>query len=152
MIDINELRRLAQAAMTGPDGVSLNWVKLLQDFQKEASPAAVSELLDRLEEAESDAIGQALLNGVGASHEAALMAQLEQAENERDWNAERLEDAIEECAALQAKIEAMEQQEPVGWQRLYKDGSGSEDFTDLPDVFEHQRPLYALPGAQGEKK
>lgn len=54
MIDTKELRRLAQAAMTGPDGVSLNWVKLLQDFQKEASPAAVSELLDRLESAEKD--------------------------------------------------------------------------------------------------
>ena len=48
----NELRRLAQAALTGPDGVSLNWVKLLQDFQKEASPAAVLDLLDRLEAAE----------------------------------------------------------------------------------------------------
>ena len=113
MIDINELRRLAQAAMTGPDGVSLNWVKLLQDFQKEASPAAVSELLDRLEEAESDAIGQVLLNGVGASHEAALMAKLEAAEKERDWNAERLEDAIEELTALRDKIESMERQEPV---------------------------------------
>ena len=56
MIDTKELRRLAQAAMTGPDGVSLNWLKLLQDFQKEANPAAINELLDRLEAAEkSDA-------------------------------------------------------------------------------------------------
>ena len=52
-ININELRRVAQAATPGPDGVSLNWVKLLQDFQKEANPAAVSELLNRLEAAES---------------------------------------------------------------------------------------------------
>jgi hypothetical protein len=44
MIDTKELRRLAQAALIGPDGVSLNWLKLLQDFQKEANPAAVSEL------------------------------------------------------------------------------------------------------------
>ncbi len=84
MIDINELRRLAQAAMTGPDGVSLNWVKLLQDFQKEANPAVINELLDRLEEAESDALEQARLNGMGASREAALMAKLEAAEKERD--------------------------------------------------------------------
>lgn len=56
--------------------------------------------------------------------------------------------AYAECAWLRAKIAEMEQQEPVGWQRLYKDGSGSEDFTDLPGVFERQRPLYALPGAQ----
>ena len=54
------------------------------------------------------------------------------------------------CDALRTKIEAMEQQEPIGWLRLYKDGSSSEDFTDLPDVFERQRPLYALPGAKGE--
>lgn len=54
MIDTKELRRLAQAALIGPDGVSLNWLKLLQDFQKEATPAAVSELLDRLEAAEKE--------------------------------------------------------------------------------------------------
>ena len=48
MIDTKELRQLAQAAMTGPDGVSLNWVKLLQDFQKQANPAVINELLDRL--------------------------------------------------------------------------------------------------------
>ena len=110
MIDTDKLRRLAQAATPGPDGVSLNWIKLLQDFQQAASPAAVSELLNRLEDAESDALEQARLNGMGASREAALMAKLEAAEKERDWNAERLEDAIEECTALRAKIEVMERQ------------------------------------------
>ena len=54
MIDTKELRRLAQAALTGPDGVSLNWVKLLQDFQKEANPATITELLDRLEAADKE--------------------------------------------------------------------------------------------------
>ena len=58
--------------------------------------------------------------------------------------------AEKERDALRAKITEMERQEPVGWQRLYKDGSSSEDFTDLPYVFTHQRPLYALPGAKGE--
>ena len=53
-INIDELRRLAQAALAGPDGVSLNWVKLLQDFQKTTSPAAILELLDRLEAAEKE--------------------------------------------------------------------------------------------------
>ena len=84
MIDINELRRLAQAATPGPDGVSLNWLKLLQDFQKEASPAAITKLLDRLEAAESDALEQARLNGMGSEREAALLAKLEAAEKERD--------------------------------------------------------------------
>ena len=82
MININELRRLAQAAALGPDGVSLNWLKLLQDFQKEANPAVITEILDRLEAAESDALEQARLNGMGASREAALMAKLEAAEKD----------------------------------------------------------------------
>ena len=158
MININELRRLAQAAMTGPDGVSLNWVKLLQDFQKEANPATVSELLDRLEAAESDALGQALLNGMGASREAALMEKLEAAEKERDWNAERLEDAIEELTALRAKITEMEQQEPVArtmgeirdWvsngDGTYSLGGYLDAFMPLPD----ETSLYALPGVKGE--
>lgn len=53
-MDIKELRRLAQAALAGPDGISPNWIKLLQDFQQKASPAAISELLDRLEAAEKE--------------------------------------------------------------------------------------------------
>ena len=84
MIDINKLRRLVQAATPGPDGVSLNWVKLLQDFQKEANPAVINEILNRLESAESDCIEQARLNGMGSEREAALMAKLEAAEKERD--------------------------------------------------------------------
>lgn len=79
-IDINELRQLAQAATPGPDGISLSWVRLLRDFQQGASPAAITEILDRLEAAEK----------------------------ERDWNAERLEDAIKELTVLRAKIEAAE--------------------------------------------
>ena len=158
MININELRRLAQAAMTGPDGVSLNWVKLLQDFQKEANPATVSELLARLEAAESDALGQALLNGMGASREAALMEKLEAAEKERDWNAERLEDAIEELTALRAKIEEMEKQGPVAKVRVHQAGGNAglawsvaplNDFDSLPLMRDGDR-FYAIPGAKGE--
>ena len=54
MIDINKLRRLAQAATPGPDGVSLNWLKLLKDFQEEANPSVICELIDRLEMAEKE--------------------------------------------------------------------------------------------------
>ena len=49
----------------------------------EAIDAAV-EMIERLEAAESDALEQARLNGMGASREAALMAKLEAAEKERD--------------------------------------------------------------------
>ena len=156
MIDTKELRRLAQAAMTGPDGVSLNWVKLLQDFQKEANPAAISELLDRLEAAESDALEQARLNGMGASREAALMAKLEAAERDRatfimeignlctkvealreqlskqrslSQAAQHLAEVAQRRAdALRAKIEQMERQEPVAW--LHETRRDSDVVTD----------------------
>jgi len=140
MIDINELRRLAQAATPGPDGVSLNWLKLLQDFQKEANPAVINELLDRLEAAESDALEQARLNGMGASREAALMAKLEAAEKERD--------------ELRAEIAAMKRQEPVAWARkLGLDLLSFGCVTDLnyrpSDIPESSYiPLYLAPGAQ----
>ena len=49
----------------------------------EAIDAAIA-MIDRIEEAESDALEQARLNGMGASREAALMAKLEAAEKERD--------------------------------------------------------------------
>ena len=165
----------------------------------EAIDAAV-EIIERLEEAESDALEQARLNGMGSEREASLMAKLESAEKERDalraenealatnlrgkhsitgatyahLIAER--DALRTELAglrssmtfrtsligrieaerdyLQAKVEAMERQEPVavvdykrgscvrfveylGWQKI-KDGA----------------KLYALPGAQtqGEEK
>ena len=70
--------------------------------------------------------------------------------DKQEWMVEKefLLATAKELEGLRAKIEAMEKQEPVAWQRLYKDGSGTEDVTDLPYVFEHQRPLYALPGAQ----
>ena len=147
MIDINELRQLAQAALAAPDGLSAEWMDSLGQFQEAADASVVSELLDRLESAESDAIEQARLNGVGASREAALMAKLEAAEKERDWNAERLEEAIEECTALRARIKAMEQQEPVAcvWRCDNGHIHGSCEQT-LP----MGAKLYALPGAKGE--
>lgn len=56
------------------------------DFIAAANPAAVIELLDRLEAAESEAIEQARLNGMGSEREAALMAKLEVAEKtNRGW-------------------------------------------------------------------
>lgn len=100
MSDIKELRRLAQAALVGPDGVSLNWIKLLQDFQQTASPAAVLELL----------------------------ARLEAAEKERDWHAERCEDAMNECEALRAKIEG------VGDERMIDERRIADLMVDLNGV------------------
>ena len=79
-----------------------------------------------------------------------LLDRIETAEKERDWNAERLEDAIEELTALQAKIEAMEQQGPVGkFIQHPSHGMWEQDgYSDNPDA----KPLYLAPGAKGEEK
>lgn len=151
-------------------------------FISAANPAAINELLDRLEAAESDALEQARLNGMGASREAALMAKLDAAEKERDELRAELTGMKEKCGeyieriaaerrnvvsqsgmtakarkerdALRAKVEAMENQEPVAWARkLGLDVPSPGCVTDLKyrpsDIPESAyMPLYALPGAQ----
>ena len=123
MIDINELRRLAQAATPGPwyvTGKLTRYVEaridggLIQEVaacgptkadggygpQQEANarliaaanPAAISELLDRLEEAEKERGSAMMLVD-------RLALALNTSNHERD--------------ALRAKIAEMEQQEPV---------------------------------------
>ena len=218
MIDINELRRLAQAATPGP-WVSqgryigtprhMSYIGEVRDqcgnwsdteksradsaFIAAANPATIYELLDRLEEAESDALEQARLNGMGASREAALMAKLEVSErdialkeriidalgstlnaaaNERDALRTEYADLrsgmtfrtsligrIEaERDALQAKVEAMERQEPVAW--LHETRRDSDVVTTavkhvwgkvaVGSMAAYSIPLYLAPGAQGE--
>ena len=110
MININELRRLAQAATPGPDGVSLSWITLLQDFQQAANPAVINELLDRLESAEADALEQSRLLGMGASREAALMARLEAAEKSDAESIAMYRKARDERDALRTRIEAAEKE------------------------------------------
>lgn len=130
MIDIHELRRLAQAA--SHPTTKGRWVRLFGertvydrmedgcrgipvvstdkhppssfeaaclDFIAAVNPAVINSLLDRLEAAESDAIEQARLNGMGSEREAALMSKLEAAEKERDFaktEIARLHDDIRE--------------------------------------------------------
>ena len=89
-----------------------------------------------------------------------LAARLEAAEKERDWHAERCEDAMNECARLRNKVEQMEKQEParlvtptayrcryrgaVMWQY----GELTEETARLAKEHNHEvQPLYALPGA-----
>ena len=59
--------------------------------------------------------------------------------------------AYEECVRLQAKIEAMERQEPVAW------AATDETCRDVEALsFNKSRrfdtPLYIAPGAKGEEK
>jgi len=159
MTDTKELRRLAQAAMTGPDGVSLNWVKLLQDFQKEANPAAVSDLLDCLEAAEKDiALKERVIDSLGlglnaAAHERDnLRAEVEswkglaaQFGKEADKAKTHLAFAKDNLNHLRARIEAMEKQEPVAWRRRSDYGWSYKAKPVNGLVLE---PLYPAPGAQ----
>ena len=117
MIDTKELR--AVILEIGLNGICL---------------AEISELLDRLEAAESELLEEARLNGMGSEREAALMAKLEAAEKERD--------------ALRAKIEAKEKQEPVG--TLHDDGCfvWRETAPHQSNYAGWKMALYAHPGAQ----
>ena len=181
MIDINELRRLAQAATPGPwkmlpvgDGrqkfavANSEFLSILTvtdeggatfgtvyddadaRFIAAANPTTVSELLDRLEAAESDALEQARLNGMGSEREAALMAKLEAAEKERNEFKRECFGHISDNSLLRARIEAMEKQEPLWFidergepQRYHKSKADYCKYGGL-DL------LYALPGAKGE--
>ena len=185
MTDTNELRRLAQAATKGP-WVSqgryigtprhMSYIGEVRDqcgnwsdteksrsdaaYIAAANPTTINELLNRIEAAESDAVEQARLNGMGASREAALMAKLEAAEKDRD--ALRAENEalatnlrgkhsitgatyahlIAERDALRARIEAMEKQEPVAWVDAKEEGYEFYGISYLP-VGKHH--LYAAP-------
>lgn len=131
----------------------------------EAIDAAV-EMIDRLEAAESDALEQARLNGVGSEREAALMVKLEAAEKDIALK-ERIIDSLgstlnavaNERDALLARIEEMERQKPVAWmlncQTLGGDTGWMLSWTQSGAGMcnrlsgeENERKLYALPGAQ----
>ena len=140
MIDTKVLRRLAQAAMAAPDGLSVEWMDRLGQFQEAADASVVSELLDRLEAAESD-----------AAHQKALADSALRVAN--GWE--------RKCDALRAKVAEMEQQEPVGV--LHVGSYYGEELQDwefeanqcacdkLNEAYVRNPmslPLYALPGAQ----
>ena len=157
MIDINELRRLAQAAMPGPDGISLSWVRLLRDFQQGASPAAITEILDRLEAAEKEcdalradkATLQQMMYSLKDRLEAAeksdaeSLAMYRKARDERDalraavrHEADCVEACKSEIDALRARIEAMEKQEPAGYGVLYVEAANGEE--DWDSIWKHR--------------
>lgn len=151
MIDINELRRLAQAATPGPwyvTGKLTRYVEaridggLIQEVaacgptkadggygpQQEANarllaaanPAAILELLDRLEAAERDAaLKEKVIDALGSE----------------------LNAVAKEHDSLRAKIAEMERQE-LGYRERCTPA--------VPAGGSNRFPLYALPGAKGE--
>ena len=86
----------------------------LQDFQKEANPATVIELLDHLEAAESDCLEQARLNGMGSERDALrakvsdLTINVEYLSNLKKSYEELIGGLQDERDALRAKIERMD--------------------------------------------
>lgn len=173
MIDINELRRLAQAATSGEwyvergnhiygrnevtdgeevwhpviactddDEVNVNF-EANAAFIAAANPAAVSEIIDRLEaaERERDECNRRRLEA--ADHFAAQTALMKK-----------------KYDALRAKIAAMEQQEPVAW--LHETRRDSDVVTDavknvwgkavVGALAAYSIPLILAPGAKGEEK
>lgn len=78
-----------------------------------------------------------------------LLDRIEAAEEERDWHADRCEDAMSECEALRAKIEQMEKQAPAYWGPKHAiEGGGTTVIVSKFPVNPTDAPLYALPGAQ----
>ena len=154
MIDTKELRQLAQDATPGPWYVrssnydvrniySANAITDSEGFTFQPVIATVEDIDVPRWRANARLIAAA--NPAAISE---LLDRLEAAEKVRDWNAERLEDAIEELKALRAKIEAVEKQKPVG-QFIQHPSNGlweQDGYGDNPDA----RPLYALPGVKGE--
>ena len=122
---------------------------IVQDYKLAGSPvfiqaADMDEILDRLEAAESECLEQARLNGMGASREAALLAKLEAAEENRSHFLVKIGKLYAQCDALHAKIEQMEKQVPI---------CRAEDLRHaeilLPSLgLMPEDKLYALPGAQ----
>ena len=132
------------AAGWAGEGVTGYPVEANARFIAAANPAVISELLDRLEAAESD-----------AAHQKALAA-----------SALRVAEGWErKCGELRAKIEAMEKQEPARlvtptayrWRYrgavMWQYGELTEETVRLAKEHNHEvQPLYLATGAKGEEK
>ena len=133
MIDTKALRQLAQSATPGPwvskgryigTPCHMSYIGEVRDqcgnwsdteksradaaFIAAANPAVITELLDRLEAAESECLEQARLNGMGSEREAALLAKLEAAKKDRANFLVEMGRLCAQCDALRAKIKAAE--------------------------------------------
>ena len=157
MIDTKELRQ------------KISSVDIVDHVDIHANVRSVlTELINRLEEAESYALEHARLNGMGASREAALMARLEAAEKERDAMRAKIETAenhydrvfkqllrerkitsamTHNVMQMASELKEMEKQEPVGEiQRANSTGNYINSVVWVPMAVGTK--LYALPGAQ----
>ena len=130
-------------------------------FIAAANPAAISELLDRLEVAEKDiALKERVIDSLGstlnaaANEREALRTELAVLRSSMTFRTSLIGRIEAERDALCAKIEAMEKQEPYSYIYEYANPiDGSPVWRDTPGYWNAQyprssKPLYALPGAQ----
>ena len=167
MIDTNELRRLAQAAMHPV--TKGRWMRLFGertvydrmedgcrgipvvstpvspphpfeaaclDFIAAANPAVVIEILDRLEAAESEALEQARLNGMGAEREAALLAKLEAAEKDIAIKEEVIDSLATVIKRLDAQCDAAEKERDDFAQQLLQSEIGKREISEAHDALQ----------------
>jgi len=168
MIDTKELRRLVKAALAAPDGLSAEWMDRLGQFQEAADASVVSELLDRLEAAEAEALEEARLNGMGSEREAKHLAQIAALEKERDAMRAELDalrkeadkfsdgvDWIQRAMQAEAELDALKRQEPVAWLidwadepdlgHYFSESAVDEDSGRSRPLFLHPVPAQSVP-------
>ena len=167
MIDINELRRLAQAATPGPwwvnqDGLNHGFERGVMEINAlDWWALAGAWVVNDGKQSDEGSANAKFIAAVNPATVSELLDRLEAAErNLNCCQGERMEAAslflsvktrlTEERDALRAKIEAMEKQEPVG--TLHDDGCfvWRETAPHQSNYAGWKMALYALPGAKGE--
>ena len=161
-IDINKLRRLAQAATPGgwyvARGNYVYGVKEVTDGEEVWHPVIACTDDDEVSiNFEGNANFIAAANPATISE---LLDRLDTAEKERESWKGLAQQFGNELDTVRAKIKAMEKQEPVAW--LHETRRDSDVVTDavkhvwgkaaVGSMAAYSIPLYALPGAQGEEK
>jgi hypothetical protein len=167
MIDTKELRQLAQAATPGPWKTgqylgSLRQFVIHTDVGDKGRGSDVAFTSSAFGSDETVANAR-LISAANPSVISELLDRLEAAEKERDalrlavrHEADCVDAAKAEIEALRARIEAMEQQEPVAW--LHESRRDSDVVTSavkhvwgkvaVGSLAAYSIPLYLAPGAQ----
>ena len=90
----------------------------LRKDKRPQSSTIVHALLDRLEAAESEAIEQARLNGMGSEREAALLSKLEAAEKDIIIKEEAIDSLAAVVKRLNAQCDAAEKEREMDEERI----------------------------------
>ena len=158
MIDINELRRLAQAAShptTKGRWIHLFGERTVYDRMEDGCRGIPVVSTDKHPPSQFEA---ACLDFIAAANPAAISKLLDRLEAAEKSDAESIamyRKARDERDELRAKVEAMERQEPYAFAVNFPESSRVEFVHDLDEAYEDMtyeayevRKLYLAPGAQ----